>query len=147
VGIWLSYLEQLIFSSKERVLLLKAYMVKNKVPGLMPSCKYALTHTAKVGNVFYFICHECQELVRRKFCFSQFILVAMHVSGVLLCRHGAASTWQGFKLMKIATDTHEMPTNIHANELFLISMFSHDLKDSEKDIRMLKMIHGVAVKR
>jgi hypothetical protein len=26
-------------------------------------------------------------------------------------------------------------------------MFSHDLKDSEKDIRMLKMIHGVAVKR
>ena len=116
------------------------------MPALMSSCKYALTHKPMVGNVCYFICHDCQELVKRKFYFSQFILVATHISCVLLCRHGAASTHQGFKLMKIATDTHETPINIYANELYLISMFSYNLKDSERDIRMLKMIHGVAIK-
>ena len=47
---------------------------------------------------------------------------------------------------KIATDTHEVVTTIYANKPHFISMFSYDLKDSERDIRMLKMIHGMAIK-
>jgi len=42
----------------------------------MQSHKYALTHKPMVANVCFFICHDCQELVKRKFYFSQFILAA-----------------------------------------------------------------------
>jgi hypothetical protein len=39
-----------------------------------------------------------------------------------------------------------MPTTIYVNEPYLVSMFSNELKDLERDMRNPKMIHREAVK-
>jgi len=145
VGIRLSYLQLLIFSSKETVLPLKAHMVKNKVPALMPSCKYALTHKPMVANICCFICHDCQELVKRKFYFSQFILVAYRL-------RSSMASWSSEQTSRFQTweNNHRYTWNAYKYickwTFYLIDTFSYDLKDSERDIRMLKTIQGVAVK-
>ena len=90
---------------------------QNKVPALMPSCKYASTHKPMVANVCCCICHDCQELVKRKLYFSQFIWVAYKL-------HSSMPSWSSKQTSRFQTQENSYrytwnAYNIYANELFI----------------------------